>query len=295
MMTIFKDSSPGLRLLLLLGVFLLSLLLGAWTALAVWGGTGDALSSLKWMQLVQSVAAFVAPPVVVAWLCGYRPVQALQLDRSPGVWPLVAVVALMVAAVPAVNLLGAWNASVTLPSFLADLEAQLRLREAQAAEATARLLATDTWGGLAANLLVVAMVPALGEEMFFRGALQGLLCEWGGSRKWGVWVAAAVFSAVHMQFYGFIPRLLMGAVFGYLLLWSGSLWLPVAAHGVNNACIVVYYFLLERGCRLPDLEALGTGHTGWVGVACGAACVGLLLLVSCLCRREGRSAYKTGM
>jgi hypothetical protein len=84
--------------------------------------------------------------------------------------------------------------------------------------------------------------------------------------KIAIWLAAFIFSAIHMQFFGFFPRLLLGAFFGYLLLWSGNLWLPIVAHFTNNGIAIVFYYLKYNGYKVPDIDTIGTGSTLWLGI-----------------------------
>jgi hypothetical protein len=88
--------------------------------------------------------------------------------------------------------------------------------------------------------------------------------------KFAIWITAIVFSAIHMQFYGFLPRMLLGAFFGYLLFWSENLWLPIAAHFTNNAVAIVFYYLKYNGYKLPDIDTVGTGNTLWLGLISAA-------------------------
>lgn len=110
------------------------------------------------------------------------------------------------------------------------------------------------------NLLLVAVLAGLGEELFFRGILQKIFGEWRNAIL-AIWMAAFIFSAIHLQFYGFFPRMLLGAFFGYLLFWSGNLWLPILAHTVNNGLAVLFYYLKFNGVKMPDLDTIGTGDT----------------------------------
>ena len=71
-------------------------------------------------------------------------------------------------------------------------------------------------------------------------------------------MAAFLFSAMHMQFYGFVPRLLLGAMLGYLFVWSGSLWLSVLAHFVNNASAIIFTYLYQQQMSTIDVDAVGT-------------------------------------
>ena len=108
------------------------------------------------------------------------------------------------------------------------------------------LMQETSWGALAVNVLIVGVAAGFSEELLFRGAFQRLLTTGGMNRHLAVWAVAFVFSAVHMQFFGFFPRLLLGAYFGYLLLWTRNIWVPVAAHTLNNTIYVVTAWIQQR-------------------------------------------------
>ena len=137
---------------------------------------------------------------------------------------------------------------MSLPESFAGLEAKLRLMEETAGTATFAFLDVSTIGGLLVNLFIIAVLPAIGEEFFFRGILQRLFKDWTKNIHISIFITAFLFSAVHMQFFTFLPRFLLGLLFGYLLFWSKNIWLPVFAHFVNNAiAVLVYYFIEDTG------------------------------------------------
>jgi membrane protease YdiL (CAAX protease family) len=105
---------------------------------------------------------------------------------------------------------------------------------------------------------MIAFLPAIGEELLFRGVILRIFTNWTKNHHWGVWISAILFSALHMQFYGFIPRMLLGVLFGYLLVWSGSMWLPIIAHFINNGVAVVVMFLIDKDLLNPELEEIGS-------------------------------------
>jgi membrane protease YdiL (CAAX protease family) len=146
---------------------------------------------------------------------------------------------------------------------------------------TERFLNTSSVGMMLVNLLVMALLPAVCEEMMFRGWLQRVL---GKSVNYhtAIWVSAFVFSAIHFQFYGFIPRMLIGAALGYLYYYTGSLWAPIVAHFTNNAAAVVTAFLTYNGYTSIDFDLIGTGDTWYLSVVSVAVCV---VLMSRLMRR----------
>jgi membrane protease YdiL (CAAX protease family) len=159
---------------------------------------------------------------------------------------------------------------MVLPKSLAGFESWMKTSEQQATQFTEKLLKVHTINGLLLNIFVIAVAPAVGEELFFRGALQGVLKDWKGVRP-AIWISAILFSTIHFQFYGFVPRLMMGASFGYLLVWSKNMWLPITAHFTNNVIAIIFYYLKLNGFRVPDIDAIGTGDTFGLGIASGLA------------------------
>ena len=118
------------------------------------------------------------------------------------------------------------------------------------------LLAFSDLGQFALGLLVVAVLPAICEELFFRGMIQPLLLRATGSPHRAIWVTAIVFSAIHFQFFGFVPRMLLGALFGYIYYWSGNLRLAMLAHFVNNGLTVTLSYFSRRGDISLDPDKL---------------------------------------
>ena len=237
------------------------------------------VSALKWVQFFQSTAMFLLPPLCMAYLWSEQPLRWLRVYSSPllegkGIRIGFGVVVLMLVALPAINLLGDINKQMTLPAFLESLEQWMKTSEESAKVLTEQFMHATTFGGLIINLLLMAVLPALGEELTFRGVLQQLfrgsnVLELQGSRvpHLAIWCSAILFSAIHLQFYGFVPRMLMGALFGYALVWTGSLWVPILMHFTNNAAAVILYFIsLRMGLDIEKVDAIGTGDTLWLGV-----------------------------
>ena len=218
---------------------------------------------MKWLQLVQTVFTFVLPAFLLAYSMG-QGVTYLKFTsvRSPLIW--LSVILLMPLALPAVNWLKSLNDLVVLPHFMSGVELWMQQMEHQSEVLTDKFLSVSSYSGLALNLLVMAAIPALGEELFFRGILQTVLGE-KLNRHLAVWITAFIFSAIHLQFYGFLPRFLLGAALGYLFLFSGSIWASIVAHFINNALAVLLFFLTFNGYLTFDMDALGTQNTWWLG------------------------------
>jgi len=230
--------------------------------------------ALKWVQLIQTAALFLLPPFLMAFLWAKQPLEWLKLKsetRGYGLWAIF----LMLMALPAINLVGYFNQQMSLPAFLEPLEQWMKTAEANAAHLTEQFLSVTTFDGLIINILLMALLPAVAEELTFRGVLQRLIqtqtneaINREGKRvHLAIWCTAILFSAIHMQFYGFLPRMLMGALFGYALVWTGSLWIPILMHFTNNAMAVILYFLAIRsGWDMDKVDTIGTNDTLWLGV-----------------------------
>jgi membrane protease YdiL (CAAX protease family) len=129
------------------------------------------------------------------------------------------------------------------------------------------------------NLLMIAILPAIGEELLFRGVLLRLFREWTKNVHVAIIITALLFSFIHFQFYGFLPRFLMGVLFGYLVYWSGSLWVSVIAHFVNNGTAVIVAWLGARYFPNLDFNTFGSTHNPWILVASGTITALVLLLL----------------
>ena len=278
-----KGISHDRSLLLKIIQFLLIMALTTMLAVGLWIliYRGDqSTHSLKMMQMLQTIGTFLLPCLIGAYLWSEKPWHWLSLDKGIGWREALMVIALVLCASPGINLLAYLNEQLTLPAFLSDLEQLLQQQEEAAALLTERLIRADSIGVLLFNILLIALLPAFSEELCFRGTLQTLFGENGRNKHVAVWVSAILFSAIHFQFYGFVPRMLLGALFGYLLLWSGSLWLPILAHFTNNLMAVVTYniFYMQQ-MNVDEIDAFGTGDTLWLGIVSLIVTGGMIYLL----------------
>jgi hypothetical protein len=165
--------------------------------------------------------------------------------------PLVMVVGIVMIFMMVNSVFIEWNQNITLPE---GIEKWARSTEEQLAELTRYLTKFDSGAQVALALVVIAVLPAIGEELVFRGIIQREFYRGTNNIHVAIWVSAAIFSAIHIQFYGFVPRMLLGALFGYLYYWSGNLWMPILAHFINNGFTVVAMYLYQRGTVEMDIE-----------------------------------------
>ena len=263
-----------LQILLWLGAMsvLTVIAMGAWMII-FWGA--QSTESLKWLQFIQTTATFLIPPILCAWLWDeeHKPFRWLRMD-VPVQWQnILLAVVIMVCAVPGINLLADLNSRVELPKSLEFIEQILKSQEEAAAALTERFLQADNIGGLLINIGLMALLPALSEELSFRGTLQQIIYKEQSGKvqstkvHLAIWITAFIFSAIHMQFYGFVPRMLLGAMFGYVFVWSGSLWVPITMHFVNNGLAVLVYYLMGESENTKNIaDTLGAGDTWYLGV-----------------------------
>ena len=244
-------------------------------ALVTQGNPLSDINTLKWIQLLQTISLFLLPSLILAYLCAKAPWNWLQLDNKVNWKVLLWAIGIMLVALPVINLMSHWNQQMVLPTWLSGVEEWMKNKEAEAEWLTKQFMSVTTISGLLVNLLLMAVLPALSEEITFRGVLQQLLTAPHRlspfasrlSPHLAIWLTAIIFSAIHMQFYGFVPRMLMGALFGYMLVWTGSLWVPMLMHFVNNGMAVLLYFMANRAhWDMDKVDAIGTGNTLWLGI-----------------------------
>lgn len=212
---------------------------------------------MKYFQIVSQLGMFIIPSFVFAILISRHPANYLRFDRWPGLLTVTATIILLFTILPGINWLIGINEKLSLPDWMGAIENWMRASEESAARITEAFLKTTSAGGLILNLFMVAFLAALGEELLFRGLGLRIFKNLFGNIHVAVWFSAVVFSVFHLQFFGFLPRLALGALFGYLLVWSGSLWLPIIAHFINNAAAVMVYYFYNVGATETPAENFG--------------------------------------
>jgi membrane protease YdiL (CAAX protease family) len=234
---------------------------------------------LQYFQVIQAFGLFILPAMLAGYLFGRNIFGYLALDRSPRWLVYLLTLALMFACLPFVNWLITMNEAMKLPDFLSGMEEWMKNTEEQAAKLTEAFMNMPSFGALVFNMVMIAILPALGEEFLFRGLLQRLLKEWLGNIHAAVFLSAILFSALHMQFYGFIPRMMLGVMFGYLFYWSGSLWIPVWAHFINNGSAVIAAYLGQHGMLSGNYEDFGSTENVVYIILSGLAMLGFMYFI----------------
>ena len=217
----------------------------------------DDIAMMKYFQVVNQLGVFIIPTLLFSFLVSGNVFSYLRLSRRSAMMSMLITITLAFAVLPAIHWFVEINESMHLPEFLGRLEEWMKLSEESAMKLTEAFLSTTSISGLIVNIFMIGLLAAVGEELLFRSVLIRLFNQWFKNIHIAVIVSALLFSAFHLQFYGFLPRFILGLLFGYLFVWSGSVWLPILAHFVNNASAVVVYYLANIGYLQTDAEQFG--------------------------------------
>jgi len=215
------------------------------------------LGLLKFLQVLYSTGLFLLPALLVGFLIEKNTWDFLQANRSVNVSLAFLIVVLIIVSVPWINYLGFLNEKLSLPKIWDEWMETIRQNDEDSWALMKGYLATENGWGLLFNLFMISLIPAIGEEFLFRGTLQKIFTEWFRNGHLAIWISAVLFSLAHYQFLGFIPRIILGALFGYIFMWTGNIWLPIIAHFVNNAVAVIYYFLFLQDKLGMDPQQIG--------------------------------------
>ena len=214
----------------------------------------DSRRALLIVQACNSLFGFILAPLAFYVLIEKgRPDKLLHSKRVDA--GLILLVGLIVLTFMVANsMVIEWNMSVDLGQLSPAFEEWASGKEEQLRELTEYLTRFESIGGLLVGMIVIAVLPAIGEELVFRGLGQRMLHGLTHNHHAGIWISAFLFSFIHLQFYGFFPRFLLGALFGYIYWWSGSLWYPIFAHFANNGFTLVMLYMYQQQVTELNVE-----------------------------------------
>lgn len=236
----------------------------------------NACNYMKFMQAVGAVSLFILSPLALGFF-NRELLKSWGLNLFPNLKVLHAIPIIMIFAIPFINWTAMINELIKMPSFMSGIEKWMLKSEVDNKIITEAFMSSITIKGLLLNIFIMAIIPAIGEELFFRGTIQSLFQKSIKNHHVAILITAFIFSAIHMQFYGFIPRFLMGVFFGYLFFWSKSLWLPILAHFTNNFIAVFFTYLNTRKAITSAPENMGSTSSEWASVLISAIVVGSLI------------------
>lgn len=226
----------------------------------------DSTAAMRIAAVAQSLFQLIIPAIATAIIVTRRPATFLAIDKSIDWAILLLALAALIAATPAMNLVISVNQSLSLPESLSWLEESMRTMEDNATRSIALLQGGTGIGNLIMNILIIGILAGFGEELFFRGTFMRLMTTGRINPHIAIWTVAIVFSAMHLQFYGFVPRTLLGAYFGYLLFWSRSLWIPICIHAANNIMYVTWQWAYGADAnQSTTIDTIGT-NGDWISV-----------------------------
>lgn len=235
---------------------------------------------LKYFQVINQLGVFIAPALLFGYLYHRKTVDYLHINKGFVFSFLGLSLVLIIMVIPFINRLVEINEHMQLPQFMWRIESWMQASEMQTRELTQAFLNTDSVSGLFINLFVIALMASLSEELLFRGVILRMFYSSTRNIHIAVLLSAILFSALHMQFYGFLPRTLLGIIFGYLFVWSGSLWIPIILHFIFNGISVVAAYLFANGQIETNYEALGTNQSNLVVLASAIGSLALMYLLN---------------
>lgn len=228
---------------------------------------------------IQHLTMFILPAIIFGWIWYKRKfLIGFDLDEMPNVGLIILGGAFIFLALPLVNLSFLVNEEIQLPQWA-------HMFESQANATLENILEMNNLGTLLLNLGLIALIPAIGEELIFRGIIQKYAGQLVRNPIIGIWIAAFLFSMIHMQFEGFLPRMVLGAILGYLYYWTKSLWIPIFAHFINNGVQVATLYFSDI-----DLSSIDTEQAPeikwWMVIGAIGLMYGVYLMIEHLVKKE---------
>ena len=237
--------------------------------------------------ITQDIIVFILPALATAMFITRRPADFLSIRRVPAVATVALVCLALVLAIPFMNLVISWNANIVFPEWAAGAAEWMRTMEDAANATLMTIVDGQSIMSLIILILTVGIFAGFSEELFFRGCLQRLMITARVNPHVAIWLTAILFSAIHMQFFGFVPRMLLGALFGYLAWWSGSVWTAVAAHIFNNimAAVTMWMKARDASSEIVRLESFGANDILAAAVSLLITLMALFVIYQ-LCQRK---------
>jgi hypothetical protein len=216
--------------------------------------TDNDIIFIRYALIIQDISFLFIPAILIMSMIK-KPGTRLNDFKVPEFKEIILVIILTLCLFPITSFTGQINSAIHLPSWLSGVENWMREKEESADNLIDSIVVSDTFWIMSLNLIIIGLIPPITEEMIFRGVFQKIFSKLFRSGHLAIWVTAFIFSAIHLQFLGFIPRFILGLIFGYLFLWGGTLWLPIISHFVNNAFPVIMTYIqgIEKANASPDI------------------------------------------
>jgi len=242
------------------------------------------LNPMKFLQAMYSIGLFIVPCFLFLKLAEEKPFEFLKMKTFPAIISLLIAFGIMLVVQPIVELTGKWNAAFPFPETF-GISDWIKHAEEQGEIVTKIFLKADSINVFLLNVFIMAFLPALGEEFFFRGMIQQYMIKAVKNVYIAIVITAIIFSAFHFQFMGFLPRMLLGIILGCIFVWSGNIWLSVFAHFLNNGAAVTLDYLNQRNViNEEQLETVASDNV--LVVLLSLALLGMLLFILFKQRRQ---------
>lgn len=217
---------------------------------------GQSALMTRMSMMIQTVCLFLIPALAFAYLCQENPKLYLKADsgHKTNTLFLIFSILLIIVIQPTIYSISYYNQQIMLPESLSSIENWMRELESGAEKSLSLLFVDKTINSLIFNILILAVIAGLAEELFFRGCLQQIIQKIVNNKHAAIWITAVIFSAIHFQFYGFVSRVLLGALLGYLFVWSGRIWVPVIVHTVHNGINVILTHIYYGTAEYEQME-----------------------------------------
>lgn len=219
--------------------------------------TNKELNILKTAQFFSAFLSFVLPSILCGILLFTNWKSQLKISKLNYKSSYFLIPLFLLLIMPFMNIIIHWNENIVFPQAFNQLETSLKASENSSKLLLNTLLSGSGINILIVNILLIAVLPAIGEELFFRGLLQSHLNDYFKNPHIGIFISAFLFSAIHFQFYGFFPRLILGLIFGYLVFYSGSILSSIIAHFFNNVLAVIIVYFQNLGKLNQEIESFG--------------------------------------
>ena len=248
---IYRNKSESTKLFLFVMIVFISALIGVLSIGIIFVDIGELnfspenISQLKIIQLISSVFIFIIPALLFSYFENDQYLKGLGFNSNFKRQNILIILMIILFSQPLVAYCMQLNLDFihSISDYIPKVIESMKQMEKDAKLLTEALLKMDNIGDLLFNLFLIALIPAIGEEMFFRGVIQKKLKNILRNPHIAILITAFIFSAIHMQFFGFLPRFFLGVILGYLFYYSGSLWMPIIAHFINNALAILLMYL----------------------------------------------------
>ncbi len=270
----------GTIALMFIGFGISAMMYGTETTMGVFQGyttTPEEISILKLFQFLNQISLFVIPVLTLVYFIKNDKPNFICLNKVPNTQQFIAIITLYLVSIPLIQYSMQLNSNMQLPDSMHAIQEWMQEKENIAADLTNKFMQTKETSSYLVNLLVMALAPAIGEELLFRGLLTRWIAKLTKNIHINIIITSVIFSAFHLQFFGFIPRFLLGIILGYTYYYTQSLWSSILLHFVNNAVTVTIFFYIYKNNIGVKPEEVGTIDNLIIVFISGFAIVGIIL------------------